>query len=69
MSIQFLYCYNPNMPEQGEFIYHDKFPRFIAKIENGELTMHAKLDGEEADYEGKLSRAWKWYLSFKNGKQ
>lgn len=66
MTIQFLYAFNPNVPEQGEYVYHEQFPRFRAKVEGGELVMDIKYDGEEADYTGKLARANKWYISIKH---
>lgn len=66
MKIQFLYCTNPNMPDQGEYIIHEEFPRFRAKIVGDDLVLDARHDGEDVDYSGKLSRAKKWWYSFKN---
>lgn len=66
MKLQFLHCKNPNMPEQGEYIEHHAFPRFTAKVVNDDLVIIRKLDGENADYSGKLERARKWYVSIKN---
>ncbi|MDR0793586.1 MAG: hypothetical protein LBE82_09790 [Chitinophagaceae bacterium] len=66
MNLQFLYCYNPNVPAQGEFIEHHGYPRFTAQIVNNELVIVRKLDGEDADYTGKLNRAKKWYFSIKS---
>ena len=66
MTIQFLHCSNPNKSEQGEYIYHDGFPCFIAKVEGEELVLYKKFDSEEEDYTGKLSAAKKWLRSFKN---
>ena len=62
----FLFAYNPNMPEEGQFIYHEKYPRFRAKVDGNDLVIVNKYDGDEAAYEGKLKRAKKWWYSFKN---
>lgn len=66
MRLQFLYNINPNIPDQGEYIEHYRFPRFLAKIENNDLVIIEKFDGEDADYEGKLNRAREWYYSIKD---
>lgn len=62
---QFLFAYNPNKPEQGQFIYHEQYPRFRAKVINGDLIIDKEIEGPNVDYSGKLSRAKKWWLSFK----
>ena len=54
------------MPEQGEYVYHDGFPCFLAKLEGGELVLHKKLDGEGPDYSGKLAAATRWLRSLKH---
>jgi hypothetical protein len=66
MKLQFLYAHNPNMPEQGEYVYHEQFPRFRAKVEKGQLVIDEKFDGENEDYKGKLNRAQKWFNNIKS---
>lgn len=65
MKLQFLLCENPLKQEQGTYIYHVGFPRFLAKAESDKrLTLIDCIDGdpEKVNYMGKLKRARDWYI-------
>lgn len=58
------------MPDQGEFIYHAKKPRFLAKVLSEKLELVESFDTEAyAELSGKLKRGYDWYISTKRKPQ
>ena len=66
MKIRFLYAVNRICRNRERLFITNNTPRFRAKIENNDLVIDQKYDGEEVDYPGKniaMNKKWSVYIA------
>jgi len=64
MKHQFYLVLNPKAPDDPQYIFHAKHPRFFAEIINDSLELSEMIDIDPEKVEGKLKRMKDWYNDY-----